>query len=160
MDLVDGKTDKIQKIRRDFTAALLQAGRLWRRAADEIVLVHGLSEATALPLLLIGRTDGDPRQSALAEAAGIEGPTLVRLLDQLCAAGLVQRREDPLDRRAKVLTLTKTGLLLVKKVEAELAALRETVFAGVSAGDLEACLRVFGALQAYTAATRLRGARP
>jgi hypothetical protein len=51
-------------------------------------------------------------------------------------------------------------VLLVKKVEAELAALRETVFAGVSAGDLEACLRVFGALQAYTAATRSRGPRP
>jgi MarR family transcriptional regulator, transcriptional regulator for hemolysin len=150
----DANPDDLQKMRRDFTARLLQAGRLWRRAADEMVVVHGISEATTLPFVLIGRFPGGPRQAALAEAVGIEGPTLVRLLDQLCEADLVQRTEDPLDRRAKVLTLTEAGLVLVKKVEAELDALRERVFAGVSAADLEACLRVFGALQNYTAAMR------
>ncbi|KAB1078214.1 MarR family winged helix-turn-helix transcriptional regulator [Methylobacterium soli] len=147
-----------RQLRQSYTLALLQAGRLWRRAADTVVERHGLSDATALPLLLIGRLAGEPRQSTLAEAVGVEGPTLVRLLDQLCAAGLVNRREDPTDRRAKVLTLTPAGEAAVATIEAELTQLRETVFAGVSAADLEASLRVFQALQDYSRRERAEAA--
>jgi MarR family transcriptional regulator for hemolysin len=153
---VGSMQNHLLRIRRDYTAALLQAGRLWRRAADRIVDVHGLSEATALPLLLIGRFSEEPRQAALADAVGIEGPTLVRLLDQLCAAGLVLRREDPTDRRAKVLGLTEAGRVAVEKIEVELTDLRDAVFGDVSAADLEASLRVFKALQRYTAEGRGR----
>jgi len=38
---------------------------------------------------------------------------------------------------------------MVAQIEAELATLRARLFAGVSAADLEASLRVFAALQAY-----------
>jgi len=108
---------------------------------------HGISDAAALPLVMIGRMEGEPRQNALAEAVGIEGPSLVRLLDQLCAAGLVQRREDATDRRAKVLSLTSAGRAVVAKIEADLERLRAAVFGQVSAADLEASLRVFRAIQ-------------
>ncbi len=72
---------------------------------------------------------------------------MVRLLDQLEKADLVARREDPTDRRAKVLTLTPAGQAVVAGIEADLARLRDAVFATVSAADLEASLRVFQALQ-------------
>ncbi len=137
----------LRQLRQAYTQGLLLAGRHWRRAADAMIKSYGVSDASAFPLLLIGRLDGEPRQTAIAEAMGIEGPTLVRLLDQLCSAGLVVRREDPLDRRAKALSLTSTGKALVAKIEAELSQLRETVFAEVSAADLRASLRVFQALQ-------------
>ncbi|WP_342343631.1 MarR family winged helix-turn-helix transcriptional regulator [Methylocella tundrae] len=115
-----------------------------------MVKQYGLSDATAHPLVLIARLDDEPRQNALAEAMGVEGPTLVRLLDQLCSADLIIRREDPMDRRAKVLSLTASGQAVVAKIEAELSTLRETVFANVSAADLKASLRVFQALQDLT----------
>ncbi len=134
--------------RQAYTQTLLLAGRRWRRLADAAAEAHGISEAKALPLVLIARMGGEPRQNALADALGIEGPSLVRLLDQLCAAGLVERREDATDRRARILRLTPAGQALVSKIEADLDRLRETVFAGVSAADLEAGLRVFGALLA------------
>jgi len=140
-------TKDLRRLRQDYTQALLLAGRHWRRAADAVVKAYGLSDATAYPLILIGRLEGEPRQHAIADAMGVEGPTLVRLLDQLCAAGLVLRREDPNDRRAKALSLTASGQAVVAKIEAELSALRETVFANVSAKDLRASLRVFEALQ-------------
>src|SRR5690349_12504760 len=85
----------VGQLHQAYTHALLLAGRRWRRAANAAVKSHGLSDAMALPLVLIGRMDGEPRQNALAEAMGIEGPSLVRLLDQLSAAGLVVRKEDP-----------------------------------------------------------------
>ncbi|VTZ27190.1 MarR family transcriptional regulator for hemolysin (modular protein) [Methylocella tundrae] len=140
----------LSQLRQAYTHALLLAGRHWRRAADAVVKQYGLSDATAHPLVLIARLDDEPRQNALAEAMGVEGPTLVRLLDQLCSADLIIRREDPMDRRAKVLSLTASGQAVVAKIEAELSTLRETVFANVSAADLKASLRVFQALQDLT----------
>jgi len=130
-----------------YTHSLLLSGRQWRRLANAATEVHGVSEAKALPLVLIGRLGGEPRQNALAEAVGIEGPSLVRLLDQLEAAGLVTRKEDPTDRRAKILSLTDTGRSVVARIEADLDRLRKAVFAKMSASDLEASLRVFQAIQ-------------
>lgn len=142
-------TDDLDRLRRSFTHALLLAGRQWRRAADAVAQGHGLSDATALPLVMIGRLDGAPRQTALAEAVGIEGPSLVRLLDQLAAAGLVRRAEDPSDRRAKVLSLTPAGEAAVAAIEAELTALRAGVFAEVRPEDLEAACRVLQAVMRH-----------
>lgn len=139
----------LRQLRRDYTHDLILAGRQWRRLADASTQAHGISEAMALPLVLIGRMKGDPRQNALADAVGIEGPSLVRLLDQLEAAGLVVRREDPKDRRAKVLRLTAAGKAIATKIEADLTRLRETVFGGVSATDLEAGMRVFQAVRDF-----------
>jgi MarR family transcriptional regulator for hemolysin len=130
------------------TLTLLQAGRVWRRAADEVVTAYDLTEATALPLLLIGRLGGDLRQTTLADALGVEGPSLVRLLDQLCEAGLVTRREDPTDRRAKVLHLTAEGRARAAAIEARFDTLREAVFTHVGDDDLRAALKVLHALQA------------
>ncbi|CAO4166088.1 MarR family winged helix-turn-helix transcriptional regulator [Methylorubrum populi] len=139
--------ETLSQRRLTFTHALLLSGRQWRRLANATTEAHGVSEAKALPLVLIGRLGGEPRQNTLAEAVGIEGPSLVRLLDQLEAAGLVMRREDPTDRRAKVLSLTDTGRSVVARIEADLDGLRQAVFSKVSASDLEASLRVFQAIQ-------------
>ena len=67
------------------------------------------------------------RQGTLAEYVGIEGPSLVRLLDQLCAAGLARRDEDPHDRRAKTISLTAAGRAVTAKMEEDLRTLRAQV---------------------------------
>lgn len=144
----------LARLRRDYTHTLLLTGRQYRRAANAVAESYGLSDATALPLLVIGRSGGEPRQNVLAEAVGIEGPSLVRLLDQLGAAGLVIRKEDPTDRRAKVLSLTAAGREVVARIEADLARLRERIFGEVSEADLAASLRVFRAVQTYDRAVR------
>ena len=139
--------ETLHQLRLAYTHKLLLSGRQWRRLANATTEAHGISEAKALPLVLIARMGGAPRQNALADAVGIEGPSLVRLLDQLEKADLVARREDPTDRRAKVLTLTPAGQAVVARIEADLDRLRDAVFSNVSAADLEAGLRVFEALQ-------------
>lgn len=139
--------ETLRQLRLAYTHTLLLSGRQWRRLANATTEAYGISEAKALPLVLIARMGGEPRQNTLADAIGIEGPSLVRLLDQLEKAGLVARREDPTDRRAKVLTLTPAGQTIVTRIEADLERLRNAAFAEVSAADLEAGLRVFQALQ-------------
>ena len=140
-------TGTLRQLRLAYTHTLLLSGRQWRRLANAATEAHGISEAKALPLVLIARMGGEPRQTTLADAIGIEGPSLVRLLDQLEKAGLVARREDPTDRRAKVLTLTSAGQAVVARIEADLERLRDAAFATVNAADLAAALRVFQALQ-------------
>lgn len=130
-----------------YCLSLLGAARMWRRLADRVAKDHDLSEATAYPLILIDRLGGGLRQSTLAEAMGIEGPSLVRLLDQLCAGDLVVRREDATDRRAKTLHLTERGAALATQLGRDLDRLRAEVFGAVSAEDLAAGLRVFDVLE-------------
>jgi MarR family transcriptional regulator, transcriptional regulator for hemolysin len=121
--------------------------RAYRSSADRAVAHIGLSHALAWPLLVIGRQGNGARQGAIAEMLGIEGPSLVRLLDQLVAAELVQRRDDPADRRAKTLHLTPAGVEAQARIEHVLHGLRAGLFQGVPDADVAACLRVFATLE-------------
>jgi MarR family transcriptional regulator for hemolysin len=129
-----------------FSVGLQHMSRAWRRRVDLAVAALGLSDATAWTLVQIHRSGGGLRQATLADLLGIEGPSLVRLLHQLCADGRVERRDDATDGRAKTLHLTPEGLALAIQVEALLQALREELLAGVSPAELASCLRVFDAV--------------
>ncbi|MCD0502685.1 MarR family winged helix-turn-helix transcriptional regulator [Bordetella petrii] len=129
------------------TASMMVLSRAYRSAADNALAEYALSQATAWPVILAGRLGDGVRQGALAEALGVEGPSLVRVLDHLVAAGLIERREDPNDRRARTLHLTADGQALRERVECVLADLRRQLFKDVSDSDLEAFLRVFDTLK-------------
>jgi len=130
-----------------FGTALPILQRSYRAAADKAVGHVGISQAAAWPLVMIGRLGNGVRPGVLADMLAIEGPSLVRQLDQLVEAGLVERREDTIDRRAKTLHLTPAGNRARTKIEAALDAMRDEVFEGVRSADLDACLRVFGLLE-------------
>lgn len=132
--------------------------RAYRAAADKAVAHVGVSQTLAWPIVMIGRMGDGMRQGVLAEVLGIEGPSLVRSVDQLVEAGFVRRLEDPADRRAKTLHLTPAGVTACATIEAALSEMRGTLFEGIADEDIAACLRVFGALEARlgrgTAATQ------
>jgi len=129
------------------SSGMVVAARHWRRICHAALTGYGISEACAVPLLMIVRLGDGVHQVAVAQAAGLESPSLVRLLDQLCKAGLVCRSEDPLDRRAKALSLTAEGRRLAESIEDELVRLRREVLRGIDQADLEATLRVIQAFE-------------
>jgi MarR family transcriptional regulator for hemolysin len=137
---------------RDLTRDLLLAGRLWRKIARAAAAQHGVSEAASAPLIWIERLGENVRQNVLAEAIGIEGASLVRLVDELQASGLVTRTPDPSDRRANAISLTPRGREVVKEVNEALAALRVEVFADISEADARSAFKIFTAIK--TAAGR------
>ena len=110
--------------------------RLWRREADQALADHGLSQATAVPLSILWRWGKSARQGVLAEEMGIEGPSLVRLIDLLQAEGLVERREDPSDRRAKMLHLTAIGETKADEIDRALRRVRAYLLKDISSEDL------------------------
>ena len=134
-------SDSRQHRQSQITLSMIQLARSYRRMVDRRLTEHQISDARALPVLHIARAGDGMRQRALAEIMGIEGPSLVRLLDQLCAAGLVERRPDPADGRAKTLHITAEGRQMATVIAAVLDQLRDQVFAGVSDADLDATLR-------------------
>jgi len=129
------------------TSLLPTLQRGYRAAADRAIAHTGMSQAMAWPLVMIGRLGDGVRAGALAEALFIEGASLVRPLDQLADAGLVERREDAADRRAKGLYITAAGAAARDQIETALQDFRLEVFAGADDDDIAACLRVFAAME-------------
>ncbi|MBB6250922.1 MarR family winged helix-turn-helix transcriptional regulator [Nitrospirillum iridis] len=105
------------------------------------------SEATALPLIVLARLGDGVRQGVLADHVGVEGPSLVRLVDMLEQDGLLERRNDPRDRRVKTLHLTPAGRALVGRLDGALDGMRQRLLAGVSLEQLETALTVFAAVE-------------
>jgi MarR family transcriptional regulator, transcriptional regulator for hemolysin len=115
---------------------IARLARIWRRESDQALSDHGLSYATAIPLLVLSRQGDNVRQGGLADELGIEGPSLVRLIDLLQAEGLVERKEDPTDRRAKTLHLTRAGESKVEETNRVLRRVRASLLKDIGADEL------------------------
>jgi MarR family transcriptional regulator for hemolysin len=115
---------------------VLRLARIWRRKVDQALAAHGLSEATAHPLRILARGGKRVRQGVLAEELGIEGPSLVRVIDLLAAEGLVERQEDPTDRRARILQITPRGEAKVEEILKVMRKVRAELYGGIPADEL------------------------
>ena len=121
---------------------IAHVAREWRRAVDGRVQAYGLTEATWLPLLRIARSETPMRQNELAASLSLDGSSVVRLLDALEDAGLIERCEDRADRRAKSLVLTPRGRRTVDQVERVSLEIRNAVLGEVSDEDLGRVFRL------------------
>jgi MarR family transcriptional regulator, transcriptional regulator for hemolysin len=124
------------RIHAEIGRLITRLGRIWRRESDQALADHGLSYATAIPILLLSRQGTSVRQGVLADELGIEGPSLVRLIDLLEAEGFVERREDPTDRRAKTLHLTATGEAKVEEINHVLHRVRAGLLKDIGSEEL------------------------
>ena len=128
-------------LRQIFGRRLCHTARRWRRAVDRRLQPFGLTEASWLPLVHIARAIVPIRQKDLAELLSLEGSTVVRLVDGLVEAGLVERRIED-DRRARFLHLTEAGFARLKQVNAATAAVRRQAIAGIDDDELAQALDV------------------
>jgi MarR family transcriptional regulator for hemolysin len=131
----------------DFGFNVARLARRLRQAVDAELGAFGLTEATWRPLAYVGRLGGGVRQKELATALGIEGPSLVRLLDNLEQRGLIERREDESDRRARGIHLTRAGRDLAVRVAKVGTEIQLRLLASVPVQDLETCQRVLAIIE-------------
>lgn len=110
---------------------LKDCSRLLHRSFDERVRKTGVTSQQARLLLTLDRQP-DRNQAFYAEMLEIEPITLCRMVDRMEEAGLVERRPDPADRRARLLHLTKRSRGEVERIRAALAGLIETMLDGLS----------------------------
>lgn len=132
----------------NYARTLLPLARMWRTTADRALDGMGVSAAAGWALVQVSRLGNDVRQTDLAHELDVTGASLVRLIDQMTAAGLVERRRDDVDGRVSRVRLTQRGEGLVSDIEAAFATLRQDMLEGESDDDLATALAVAGRLEA------------
>ena len=112
-----------------FSDALHNTSRSWRQAVDRRLKYLGVSQASWMTIAIAAKARSPLSQSELADKLGVEGATMVAMIDRLVKAGLALREASTTDRRVKRLVLTPAGLKIYEKVRAEAVALRKELLA-------------------------------
>jgi DNA-binding MarR family transcriptional regulator len=118
----------------DFGWALGAILRSYLRAAREAVADVPGGPRGYLVLAVAGQ--GEPSsQVALAQHLGVDRTAMTYLLDDLESAGLVERRPDPADRRARRVALTDAGLARLRELKAGLRHVEEGLLEALDDDD-------------------------
>jgi MarR family transcriptional regulator, transcriptional regulator for hemolysin len=135
-----------QPLQREIAFTIMDVARMLRTYADQRARQFGISRAQWAVLIRIDRTEG-LKQSELAEILDLQPISLTRLLDRLADSGLIERRADPNDRRAKRLFLKPAARPMLEQL-AELGKdTMATVLEGLEPKSNERLLRDLGLMK-------------
>jgi MarR family transcriptional regulator, transcriptional regulator for hemolysin len=132
-----------RSLNREFAFMLNDVARMLRTYADHKAAQFGITRAQWVVLVRLDRSEG-LKQSELAEMLELQPISLTRLLDKLCDSDLIERRADPVDRRAKRLFLTPAARPLLEKLGELGEGLMATALAGVEAESIERMVTQLG----------------
>ena len=118
---------------------IMDVARLMKTYADQRARQYGMTRAQWAVLVRLDRSEG-LKQSELAEMLDLQPITLTRLLDRLAENGLIERRDDPNDRRANRLFLTPAARPLLERLSDLGTEMMMTVLEGLDAKTLEKML--------------------
>ena len=130
----------------NFGYTIADMTRLLRRVFDRRAAHLGLTRAQWRALKLIGRSPG-LTQVQLSEELDMEAIAVGRVLDRMQAAGFIERRNDPNDRRCwRLFPVGETPAAMVemKRIADQL---NDEVLDGVSDEDFETVMRVLAAVK-------------
>lgn len=123
-----------------FGSQFAMTARLWRRTLDQRLAAVGIADASWSPLVRLNEAGDGISQKQLAALVGLDGSTLVRLLDRLEAKGQVERRTDRDDRRTKRLYLTAAGRDAVNALHCQLQQIEAEMLVDLDEDQLDAML--------------------
>src|SRR5450755_1343914 len=115
--------------------------RLWRashtRTADALNSI-GLTPALFALLNVLGARDGAIQQHLSSDMA-IDPSAMVKLINELEAAGLAERRRRPGDRRAWEVSITGKGRRTLERARRFVTQVEDEVLGGLTAADRLSC---------------------
>ncbi|MFA7522025.1 MAG: MarR family transcriptional regulator [Halothiobacillaceae bacterium] len=110
---------------------LHRVDQLWRQLLDHELAHHGLSQAKWRTMAIVSMYPKGLIQSELAEELGVEGPSMVAMIDRLSRDEWVERIQCGTDRRCKIIRLTERALPLIDEIRASAEKLYARTFAEV-----------------------------
>src|SRR5665213_2702295 len=137
----------MSEIKERFSSALHNTSRSWRQALNRRLKYLGVSQASWMTIAVAAKARLPLSQSELAESLGVEGATMVAMVDRLVKAGFVIREPSTTDRRVKRILLTEAGNQLYDKVKTQAAMLRGELLANVDPKRLLVATELLEALQ-------------
>lgn len=129
--------------RRELPFMINEVARLLRTFADQEARQFGMTRAQWAVLARLERHEG-LKQAELADMLDMQPISLTRLVDRLADSGLIERRSDPTDRRAKRLYLTEAAKPVMERLDALGEQLAGNVLGDISPSDIEQMLRGLG----------------
>jgi MarR family transcriptional regulator for hemolysin len=127
-------------INREFAFALNDVARMLRTYADQEARRFGMTRAQWAVLARLERNEG-LKQAELADLLDLQPITLTRLVDRLCDSGLIERRADPNDRRAKRLFLTPQARPVMDHLDSTAKAMLGDVLRGIETARIEGLVK-------------------
>jgi len=131
--------------RRDLGELFARVNRRMVDAERPLLEHHGLA---MWPYAVLTRlTEGEaPTQYALADDVGYDKTRVIAVLDGLEGAGLVTRRPDPSDRRARIITITAAGRRRQAAAQKDIRAMEDTILGELPASERSALVKALGRL--------------
>ena len=119
---------------------------LFRKHFDRRAVKFGLTRAQWRATKMLYHREG-LRQTELAEYLEMEPIAVGRVIDRLQAAGFVERRADPKDRRAWGLFTTEQARVIIDDMELIARDLRKDSTRGIGYDELQQALAVIGRIK-------------
>ncbi len=129
--------DALPRSRQRVALLIGEVAREWRFQMNQALKPLGLSLSTRQVLVQLHRNPPSLAQSELARRLGIEGPTLVPLLDRLEKKGWLRRETDASDSRRKRVSLTARGQAQIPALEELTLRLRQRMMQGMQLEEVE-----------------------
>lgn len=131
--------------RREAATRIIETSRLLRNLVEQRLKPYGMTRAQYATLSKLERQDG-LAQHELAESLEVQPIAMVRLVDQLSADHLVERRIDPADRRCNRLFLTDAGHARLNDLADFKSSLGAELFEDISEEAIRQVLATLGQL--------------
>jgi MarR family transcriptional regulator for hemolysin len=130
-----------------FADVLHGTARTWRQAIDRRLKHLGMSQASWMTIAVASKALTPLSQSELADRLGVEGATMVAMVDRLAKAGFIVRQSCPSDRRINRVVLTEAGNRLLETVQNETAAVRRELLTTLDPAKLAIATELLEILQ-------------
>jgi MarR family transcriptional regulator for hemolysin len=120
----------------EYIFLLHEVAHLMRTLFDQRARARGMTRAQWVILKRLDRTPG-LSQNELASIIEVEPITVGRLIDRLEARGLVERRDDPRDRRIHRLHLTPKSKPILREIASNIAEIGAIMASGIDEKTLD-----------------------
>jgi MarR family transcriptional regulator for hemolysin len=134
--IIEAVIDSDHEKRRAIGLRLTVLARLLRNNFDRQVAGLHVTRSQWAMIAVVARHPG-ATQRVIAEALEMSEASAGRLIDRLCADGLLERRDRDDDRRARAVYLTEAAEPLLAKLATIASDAEERMFRGFSDEDLE-----------------------
>ena len=135
-----GSEDDDQYFR--ITRALVVAARRWRKLANDRIKPLNQTMSRWETLYLVAYSEEELNQTELARLIGVEGPTMIRMLDALAREGLIERQQSHHDLRVTINRITDEGRRVITEIMGITNELRREVLHGVDLDELKVANKV------------------
>jgi DNA-binding MarR family transcriptional regulator len=123
--------------------AVLAASRVLVAISAQSIAGNSALTLPQLRALVAVASHGTITAAALADALGVHASTATRLIERLTAAGLLDRRADPADRRFRQLAVSAQGRRLVGAIMSRRRSAVKVILARLSPAERSAVTDAF-----------------